>query len=211
MQKTDLIKEIYEGVFEDELLEIIIASAIIMPFKEDDILIDFGQPVTHIPLLISGAIKIMREDFDMGELLLYFIESGDTCAVTLECCMRSRKSEIRAIAEMDGMVAMIPNEHIDEWMGKYKSWQNFIFSSYSRRFYELLNIIDHVAFMHMDQRLYNYLRESSRINESKIVNKTHQEIANELNSSRVVVSRLLKEMERGGEIKLNRNSIELLT
>lgn len=205
-----LINEAYGNIFEKALIEEIASVAKIVPFKEGDVLIDIGKYIKTMPLLISGAIKIMREDFDTGELLLYFIEKGDTCAMTLACCMGDKKSEIRAIAENDGLVAMIPVSKMEEWMGKYKSWRTFVFMSYNNRFNELLAAIDNIAFMHMDQRLYNYLLEKSKINESKTIIKTHQEIAHELNSSRVVISRLLKALENEGKIRLNRNNIELL-
>lgn len=160
---------------------------------------------------MAGAIKIMREDFDSGELLLYFLEKGDTCAMTLACCMGDKKSEIRAIAENDGLVAMVPVMKMEEWVGKYRSWRAFVFESYNSRFNELLSAIDNIAFKHMDQRLIDYLEETSKVNNSQTIQKTHQEIANELNSSRVVISRLLKALENEGKIILNRNNIELLS
>lgn len=205
-----LIVETYAGVFEKELLDEIIEVSKIVSIKKDDVLMDIGKYIKSMPLLISGAIKIMREDFDEGELLLYFLERGDTCAMTLACCMGDKKSEIRAIAENDGVVAMIPVGKMEEWMEKYKSWRAFVFESYNSRFNELLSAIDHIAFMKMDERLLNYLHEKSKIENTKIINKTHKEIAYELNSSRVVISRLLKALENEGTVKLNRNTIEIL-
>lgn len=205
-----LIDETYGGIFEKELIDEIVSVAQIVEFKEGDMLIDFGQFMKTIPLLIEGAIKIMREDFDEGELLLYFLERGETCAMTMACCVGDKRSEIRAIAENDGMVAMLPVIKMEEWMSKYKTWQYFVFKSYNNRFNELLTAIDNIAFKHMDERLADYLREKSKVNQSKTITQTHQEIAYELNSSRVVISRLLKAMENEGKIKLNRNSIELL-
>lgn len=205
-----LIVETYAGVFEKELLDEIVEVSKIVSIKKDDVLMDIGKYIKSMPLLISGAIKIMREDFDEGELLLYFLERGDTCAMTLACCMGDKKSEIRAIAENDGVVAMIPVGKMEEWMGKYKSWRAFVFESYNSRFNELLSAIDNIAFMKMDERLLNYLNEKSKIENTKIINKTHKEIAYELNSSRVVISRLLKALENEGTVKLNRNTIEIL-
>lgn len=209
MEQIDLLISAYEGVFEKELLTEISKVTQLIEFEENDVLIDFGQYVKGIPLLINGAIKIMREDFDEGELLLYFLERGDTCAMTMACCVGEKKSEIRAIAENKGIVAMIPVSKMEEWMGKYKSWRAFVFDSYNSRFNELLSAIDSIAFKHMDERLEDYLREKSKVNNSKIISQTHQEIAYALNSSRVVISRLLKAMENEGKIKLNRNNIEL--
>ncbi len=206
----NLIEETYANVFEKELIAEIAEASTIISFQKDDVLIDIGKYIKSMPLLISGAIKIMREDFDEGELLLYFLERGDTCAMTLACCMGDKKSEIRAIAEHDGVVAMIPVGKMEEWMGKYKSWRAFVFESYNNRFNELLTAIDNIAFMKMDERLLKYLQEKSKVDKTSFINKTHQEIAYELNSSRVVISRLLKALENEGIIKLNRNSIQLV-
>lgn len=210
MNTEELIEDTFRGIFENELITEIARVARLLPFKEGDVLIEIGRYIKTMPLLITGAIKIMREDFDEGELLLYFIEKGDTCAMTLACCAGDKKSEIRAVAENNGLVAMIPVSRMEEWMGKYKSWRTYVFESYNSRFNELLSAIDHLAFMHMDQRLFSYLQESAKVNRSGVINKTHQEIAYELNSSRVVISRLLKALENEGKIKLNRNNIELL-
>lgn len=204
-----LIYNTYHGRFEKGLINEIVANAKLIEFKEGDVLIDIGKYIKTVPLLISGAIKIMREDKDKGELLLYFIEKGDTCAMTLACCVGDKKSEVKAIAENDGMVAMIPVVKMEEWLGEYKTWRAFVMESYNNRFVELLGALDNIAFMNMDSRLYSYLVEKAQINHSNTINKTHKEIADDLNSSRVVVSRLLKAMENEGKIKLNRSSIEL--
>lgn len=207
----ELVHEIYGGLFEKELLEEIRTTAKFVHFREGDVLIDIGQYIKTMPLLMKGAIKVMREDFDEGELLLYFLERGDTCSMTLNCCMGDKKSEIRAIAETDGTVAMIPVDKMEEWMGKYRSWRAFVMESYNSRFNEMLSAIDHIAFMKMDERLYSYLLDKKKISGSSTISQTHQEIADDLNSSRVVISRLLKALENEGRVKLNRNNIELLT
>ena len=204
------IKEAYSNIFESKLIEEITDVANIIDFYEGDFLIEIGQYIRQIPLLINGAIKILREDRNEGELLLYFLEKGDTCAMTLACCLGDTKSEIRAIAETNSTVAMIPIVKMEEWLGKYKSWRNFVFSSYNKRLSEMLSAIDNLAFLKMDERLFNYLRDKVKVNQSQIIINTHQEIAYELNTSRVVISRLLKALENEGVIKLNRNTIELL-
>lgn len=209
MVKNGVIQTTFGKYFEKELIDDIIDSAIFVEFKEGDLLIDYNQYVSNIPLLIDGAIKILREDYDAGELLLYVLERGDSCAVTMSCCMGSTKSEIRAIAEKDGMVAMVPSTKMEEWIRKYQTWRVFVLDSYQNRFNELLSAVDNIAFKHMDERLMDYLEEFARINKSDVIQKTHQEIANELNTSRVVVSRLLKALENEGKISLGRNSITL--
>jgi CRP/FNR family transcriptional regulator len=206
----DLLKETYGFVFEDQLIEEIASVSKLQVFKEGDILIDFGDYIKRMPLLINGAIKILREDFDEGELLLYFIEKGDTCAMTMACCLGQTKSEIRAIAETDGTVIMIPVEKMEEWLGKYKSWRVYVFNSYNNRLKEMLSAIDHLAFMNMNERLLAYVYEKAKINKTDSIQSTHQEIADDLHTSRVVVSRLLKALENEGKIKLNRASISIL-
>lgn len=206
----DLLNENYGYIFEEKLIDEIAQVATIKEFNEGDILIDFNDYIKKMPLLISGAIKILREDFDEGEILLYFIEKGETCAMTMACCLGETKSEIRAVAENKGKVVMIPINYMEEWLGKYKSWRGFVFSSYNNRLKEMLSAIDSLAFLNMDKRLLNYLLEKSKINGSKEIRNTHQEIANDLHTSRVVISRLLKALENGGKIKLHRASIELI-
>lgn len=204
------LKETYGYLFEEKLIEEISQVATLKNFNEGDVLIDFGDYIKKMPLLIHGAIKILREDFDEGELLLYFIEKGDTCAMTMACCLGDTKSEIRAVAETNGQLVMIPVSKMEEWLGKYKSWRNYVFNSYNNRLKEMLTAIDNLAFMNMDERLLNYLSEKSIVNKTKDIKSTHQEIAFDLHTSRVVVSRLLKALENEGRIRLHRASIELL-
>ncbi len=204
------LKQTYGFVFEEDLINEIADVSVLREFKEGDVLIDFGDYIKRMPLLINGAIKILREDFDEGELLLYFIEKGDTCAMTMACCMGETKSEIRAVAETDGKVVMIPVNKMEEWLGKYKSWRNYVFNSYNNRLKEMLSAIDNLAFMNMNDRLLSYLVEKVKINNSREIHNTHQEIAYDLHTSRVVISRLLKALENEGKIVLNRASIELL-
>jgi CRP/FNR family transcriptional regulator len=206
----NLIKATYGSIFEEQLIDEIAEVSTLKTFKEGDVLIEFGQYIKSMPLLINGAIKILREDFDEGELLLYFIEKGDTCAMSMTCCMGQSKSEIKAVAENDGQVIMIPVSKMELWLGKYKSWSNFVFNGYNNRLKEMLSAIDNLAFMKLDQRLLKHLKDKAKINNSIYINATHQEIANELNTSRVVISRLLKALENDNKIKLHRASIEIL-
>lgn len=206
----DLLQKTYGHIFEKELIDEIAQVSVLKDFKEGDVLIDFGDYIKKMPLLISGAIKIMREDLDEGEMLLYFLEKGDTCAMTMACCIGDTKSEIRAVAENDGQIIMIPVNKMEEWLGKYKSWRNYVFSSYNNRLKEMLSAIDNLAFMNMDERLFGYLLDKAKINNSNRILSTHQDIAYDLNTSRVVISRLLKALEKKGKIKLHRAYIELL-
>lgn len=206
----ELLHQTYGSLFEEALLNEIEQVALVKEFNEGDVIIDFGDKILKMPLLLSGAIKILREDFDEGELLLYFIEKGDTCSMSMTCCIGETKSEIKAVAETKGKVVMIPVMYMELWLGKYKSWRNYVFNSYNNRLKEMLNAIDSLAFMNMDERLLNYLLEKSKINRSREINATHQDIAYDLNTSRVVISRLLKALENEGKIKLHRAYIEIV-
>jgi CRP/FNR family transcriptional regulator len=142
--------------------------------------------------------------------MLYYLEKGETCAMTLSCCTGSAVSEIRAIAETESRLLMIPIEKMEEWLGKYKSWRNFIFDSYHQRLMEMVSTIDTIAFKKMDERLLEYLRNKSKHYNDSEIKVTHQDIAFDLHTSRVVISRLLKRLEKTNRIKLNRNSIKLI-
>ena len=203
------LKNSYGHLFEEDLLEEISRVGTFKEIPEGYKMIEIGQYVKSMPLLISGAIKILRDDTDGDELLLYFLEKGDTCAMTLSCCLGETKSEIRAIAETDAKLIMIPIEKMETWTATYKSWRNFVFNSYHTRLMEMLETIDSIAFMKMDERLLKYLKDKSKVNDSTVIHSTHQEIAYELHTSRVVVSRLLKKLENQGKIELHRNSINI--
>ena len=200
----------YNYIFEEELLKEIDKVGSYKEFKADDYLIEIGDSIKSMPLLMKGAIKILREDDKGDELLLYFLERGDTCAMTLTCCLGHAKSKIRAVAETDGALIMIPIEKMEDWLTKYKTWRNFVFDSYNIRLNEMLEAIDTLAFMNLDERLYKYLTDKAKVLGKTEINNTHQEIAYEMHTSRVVISRLLKALELKGKIKLNRNNIEIL-
>jgi len=204
------LEQAYGFLFEKELLTEIEQVATKHQFKSNDYLIELGDEIKNMPLLLNGALKVMREDQNNDELLLYFLEKGDTCAMTLNCCMGKSKSKIRAVAETDGELLMIPVEKMESWLTKYKSWRNFVFESYNIRLMEMLEAIDTLAFMNLDERLYKYLTDKVKINRNSELSITHQEIAYELHTSRVVVSRLLKSLELNKKIKLHRNRIEIL-
>ena len=213
-QQQKIVREKLEAsygyLFEDELLDEIQKSGSLRVVKQGDLMMDIGQSITAMPLLFNGAIKIMTEDEVGDELLLYFIEVGDTCAMTFSCCMGAGTSEIRAIAEMDSEMLMIPIEKMDSWMARYRSWRSFILDSYHERLSELLETIDTLAFMKLDDRLMKYLRDKAMVTHDDLIHTTHQDIAQDLHTSRVVVSRLLKGMEKDGKITMHRNQIKVL-
>jgi len=204
------LQKFYGQQFEPELLIEISETGIFKKIPEGHKLMDIGQYVKGMPLLVSGAVKVLREDKDGDELLLYFLERGETCAMTLTCCMGQTKSKIRAIAETDTELIMVPIQKMEEWAGKYKTWREFVFESYHNRLMEVLDTIDNIAFHNMDERLLKYLKDKVKVTKSNTIQNTHQEIAYELHTSRVVVSRLLKKLEKLGVVELSRNSINLL-
>ncbi|MFS4415204.1 Crp/Fnr family transcriptional regulator [Maribacter sp. 2307ULW6-5] len=206
-----LLHDTYGAFFEEALLNEIQEVGHLKEVPANGKLMDIGSYIKGMPLLLTGAIKVLREDEEGNELLLYYLEQGETCSMTLTCCMGHTKSEIRAIAETDTQLVMVPVQKMDEWTAKYTSWRNFVFNSYQNRFNELLATLDGIAFHRLDMRLVNYLKEKARITENQRINNTHQEIAYELHSSRVVISRLLKKLEQMGKISLHRNYIELHT
>lgn len=207
---TTDFQQFFQSVFEPELLQEINVTGFQKEFMEGDIIIDIADNVKFMPLLISGIIKILREDDDGNELLLYFLEKGNTCAMTLTCCIGNAQSEIRAIAETEVCLIMIPVQKMDEWMAKYKTWRAFVLQSYQNRFMEVLDTVDSIAFLNMDKRLLKYLANKVKISNTNIIESTHQQIADDLNTSRVVISRLLKTLEKQKQVELNRNSIKYL-
>lgn len=204
------LKDSYGQQFEEALLSEIAQVGTFKEVQAGHKLMEIGEYIKGMPLLVSGAIKVMREDSDGDELLLYYLEQGDTCSMTMSCCMGQSKSEIRAVAETDARLIMIPIRKMEEWTAKYRSWRNFVFESYNNRLNEMLLTIDSIAFLNMDERLVQYLREKARINQDDTIHNTHQEIAYDLHSSRVVISRLLKKLEQLGKIELHRNYIKIL-
>lgn len=204
------IKRYYGSQFEPQLMEEMSRVATLMEVPEGQDLIQPGQYIKSMPLLLSGSIKIMRLDDKGDELLLYHLESGDTCAMTMTCCLGKTVSEIHAVSETPTKLLMIPIGKMEEWSSKYKSWRTFVFNSYHNRMMEMLESIDNIAFKKMDERLEKYLQDKIEILNSKHLYTTHKEVAHDLHSSRVVISRLLKKMEIDNKIKLHRNFIEVL-
>lgn len=205
----ELIKDKLGFLFDEELIEELVRVGKIKDVKQDDIIVDVGQEISFIPFVLEGSIKVSRESESGEELLLYYIESGDTCAMTLQCCVGNKKSEIRATAIENTRLLTIPIEYMQKWMASNNSWREYILTSYYVRMQELLEAIDAIAFMKLDERLEKYLKDQAMLLGSLEINLTHQQIAEDLHSSRVVISRLLKKMESKGLLKIQRNKIVL--
>ncbi len=207
---NDILEQKFAHNLDEDLITEISKKGIFKDFKKNEIIIDINEPLNFIPLLLTGDIKILREDSDGNELLIYFLEAGETCTMSLTCCLGTTKSKIRAVAETDSSLVMIPVQNMQTWFQNNSSWRNFILQSYQIRFDEMLEAIDSLAFLKMDERLYKYLKNKAMLNDSKTISIKHQEIAEDLNTSRVVISRLLKQLENENKIKLGRNKIEVL-
>ncbi|HTI58631.1 Crp/Fnr family transcriptional regulator [Mucilaginibacter sp.] len=177
--------------------------------KRDDVLINPGDKILFVPIVQKGVLRIVRQDMDGKEIFLYHLYPGQTCAMAINCCQSNRESMIKAVAEDDSEVLQIPVNIVEDWF-KYPEWKAYINSTYGSRFAELIEVIDLVAFHNMDKQVLHYLQERSRAADSKFIQITHQQIADELHTHREAISRLLRTMEQKNIVKLGRNTIELL-
>ncbi len=200
----------FTGIFTDDLINEICHNGQLKTFKADESIMDIGDDVKFFPLIVSGCLKILTEDNEGKELLLYYLEIGDTCAATLTLDAQGQKSKIRAIAEESSEVLFVPASKVDEWMVKYKEWRHFIMETYNYRMSEMLEAIDNLAFHNLEERLLKYLRDKAMVTSDKAIHSTQSEIANDLHSSRVVISRILAKLEKDGIIKHGRNRVELI-
>lgn len=208
---TDTIRQIFPLFSDEKLLEALASEGTIQGYAAGDYVMEKGMKVEFIPLLLSGSLRIMRRDDDDKELLLYYLRAGETCASSLTCCMGRTASEVEALAEEDTEVLAIPAHFVDDWMQEFPEWKAYVMRIYHDRFQELLETIDAIAFQNLDERLMRYFNE--RIDNQKgdnVIRASHQEIATDLHSSREVISRLLKQMEKKGLVKLGRNRVEVV-
>ncbi len=203
-------KVLKNSVFEPQLIEEILTIGRLKKVKAEGVIISHESQGNEIPIVLEGLLKVMRQDVNGNEVFLYFLEGGETCAMSITCCIEGKKTAFHVVAEEDSVLWMMPTTNMDAWIAKYPSFRKFVFQSYQIRFDELLATIDSVVFLKMDQRLHKYLLDKKQASGSYVINKTHQQIANEMNTSRVVISRLLKQLEREEKIEQHRNRIEIL-
>lgn len=198
-------------MLEPELVKEMVAVAEIKTFSEGEKLMRTGQNIRSAILVLQGLVKIYREDEEGNEFFMYYLGPGKACAVSLVCALGQETSGLMAKADSEATVLSIPVQYVDAWMGKYKSWAQFALSSYRERFDELLQTIDHIAFRNMDQRLLFYLKRHQETMKSNNINISFTEIATDLNSSREVISRLMKKLSEKGIVKLHRSHVEILS
>lgn len=197
-------------ILESNLVKEIEESGTIMRYKEGDVIIDYDKNIRSMPIVLSGTIRVMRKDEEGREILLYYLSNNESCAMAYTCCMEARKSEIKAIADTPAEIVAIPHDKLDEWLIKYPSWKSYIFQSFTARFNELLKSLESVAFQKLDERLIRYLKNKTKVNGKMVVSLSHQQIADELGTNRVVVSRLLKILENENKVILYRNELKVL-
>lgn len=179
-------------------------------FSKGDVLVKPDRPISDIPIILEGAISVYQMDDDFREMLLYYLEPGDMCIMSFLGGLYNESSKIKAVASEKSRVLFIPVQKIGMILKHHPKWIEYIFDVYHERFNELLDVVNAVAFKKMDERLVNFIKKRSEITGNSTINITHEELANELGTARVVVSRLLKELEKKGELKLGRNRISLL-
>lgn len=179
-------------------------------FLEGETILRENAYINSIPIVRSGSIRVMRTDEDGREIMLYYIESGESCIMSFLGGMHQDTSKIKAIAEEKTEILFIPIQKVTELIKEYPEWLDYIFRLYHKRFEELLEVVNEVAFKKMDERILNFIKKKCELTKSNELHLTHEQIANELGTVRVVVSRLLKQMEDEGLVKLGRNKIFLV-
>ncbi len=209
-QILKVLQEHFPQLAELELQKEIAQHGTLMQVAAGATLMNYGTYIRTVPLIISGSIKVLREDEREGrEMLLYFLGPGETCSMSFTCCLMNKKSEIRTEAVDDSVLIAIPVREVDAWISRFQSWKNFVMGTYDRKMIELVRVLDSVVFEGMDVRLKKYLMARAESQGSAKLSLTHQEIATDLSASREAISRLLKKLENNGSIKLARNEVQL--
>ncbi len=204
------LEQISEFKYSPELRDKLNEFGVIKTFNEGDIILNENAYIRSIPIVLKGSIAVLRTEDDGREILLYYIKAGESCIMSFLGGIHNDTSKIKAIAEDDTEILLIPIEKVSLLIKEYPQWLDYIFKLYHKRFEELLKIVNEVAFKKMDERLLNFLKRKSEHTGNNILNLTHESIANELGTARVVVSRLLKQLEEEGKVKLGRNKISLM-
>lgn len=196
--------------FSNEIIKLLKEKASIQAIPEGTVMMRTGQYVKNTILVLRGKIKVYREDEEGGEFFMYYLQPGQACAISMICATKNETSQITAKVMEEAEVIMIPLQLMDKWMMEHRSWYEFVLDTYRKRFEEVLLVIDSIAFKAMDERLEIYLQRQKEACLCDDIHLSHQEIATDLNTSREVISRLLKKMEQKGLIKLHRNHISFV-
>lgn len=208
LTKEQYIQQLFPQ-FEPALKQVFLENAVLKNFEAGEVLMETGQFFKSTMLIVDGKVKLYRQGEDGGEFFMYYLEAGNACALSIICAIKQESSEVMAKAIEATIVLSIPIGLMDTLMRDYRTWYYFVMETYRTRFEELLLVIDSITFKALDERLIFYLKNQSAKLKTKQLHITHNEIANDLNSSREVISRLLKKMEQKGLLVLNRNYIEI--
>ena len=208
--KKHINTEQLESIFEKELIQELFQFGDVKYFSAGDVIMDYGKYVRMMPIILSGTVKVFRKDDNGREILLYYLSDNESYSMAYSCCISAKKSEVKAVAEDDGKYLVIPFVKLNDWLCKYEGWRTYIFNSFNERFTELLNSIDIMAFGNMDTRIKQYLMEKYERSGSTSIKVSHYKIAEELATTRVVISRILKNYENDKKLILYRNEIKLL-
>jgi len=210
MEQQHKLEKILGNIFPDRLIENLATNGRLVKVEEGTQVISRGDTIKEIPIVLSGTAKVVRTDDNGEEHILFYLNEKEACTATFSLCSEAKKSEIDFIIETPAELLLYPVNLMDHLTKEYPSWRYYVCKNYNNRMKDFLNTMDTIVFMKMDQRIMKYLEKASVALQTKTINITHQEIANDLSTSRVVVSRLLKQLEKEGRIKLFRNRIALL-
>lgn len=194
-----------------EIIETLESSGVFMKFDDEKIILQTGNEVKMIPMVLKGNIKVLQEDESGKEILLYYIKPGESCIMSILASKKNQRSSVRAITSDDSEILLFQANLVNIWSDKIKNWNEFVFNLYQKRFQELVHVINELAFSKVDKRILELLEIKSNINNNNEIFMTHQQIANELGTAREVVSRLLKKLENDGKVKLMRGKIKFLS
>jgi CRP/FNR family transcriptional regulator len=189
----------------------LVEYSIVKTYQAGEIILNENAQIRSIPIVNRGAIRVMRTEKDGREILLYYIKAGESCIMSFLGGLHNETSKVRAEVEEDAEILFLPIEKVSSLMREYPEWLDYIFKLYHKRFEELLEVINAVAFKKVDERLLLLLNKKADLLGNKTIAVTHEQLANELGTARVVVSRLLKQLELNGVVKLGRNKVTLLT
>lgn len=178
-------------------------------FKSGDVLLKEGSYARYIPLVVSGLVKVYKEDEAGNEVLLYYINEGESCIMSATYCLHNEKSEVKAVVEQEAEIVLVPASLATTLTRKYLGWNEFLFHLFRNKYSELLHIIQILTFENKDKRLLDYLNNESKLKETTVLHTTHQKIADDIGATREVVSRLLKKLENEGHLALQHRKIIL--
>jgi CRP/FNR family transcriptional regulator len=179
-------------------------------FKAGDEIVSENAPINYIPIVLKGSLKVMQSDDEFREMVMYYLQPGETCVMSFLAALYNDTSKVKAVAEEDTEVVFIQIGKMRELMGKDPKWLNYVFQIYHKRFEELLDVVNAIAFKKMDERLLQFLKKKAEVSGSKDIKITHEQLGQELGTAREVISRLLKQMESEGLVELGRNRITLI-